>query len=94
MRKLAIIAVAAIGLALTGCASTDPEDAYVQAVTARTPEVLDRGTPADLVEMGYNVCESIADGGTAKEFAEWLTTVQISEREASSITELAETHLC
>lgn len=88
------ILLVAVALALTGCAAESPENAYVAAVTSSAPQILERGTAQELVELGRNVCDYMDDGLTAAEVKNKLVDLGISQKESTVVVTEAVTTLC
>lgn len=84
----------AVALALTGCTAESPEDAYVAAVTSAAPQILDRGTEQELVELGGNVCDYMDDGLTAAEATSRLVELGIPAKESKAVVTEAVATLC
>lgn len=91
-RTIPLLLVAA--LALTGCAGQSAEDAYLAAVTAEAPQILDRGTEQELVELGGNVCDYMDDGLTAAEATSRLVELGIPAKESKAVVTEAVATLC
>lgn len=81
-------------LLLVGCAPQNPGDAYVSAVVEEVPQILDRGTEAELAELGVNVCEYIDSGMTAAEVTADFSGGGWSDEEASAVVTNAVEHIC
>lgn len=92
MKKIAaVVTVLGALLCLTACSS--PEADYVSAVREDAPEVLDRGTEADLIEFGQNMCEALSSGDTPRELIAYYAGM-FTEKEATALVENAEAVLC
>lgn len=89
--KRTLVLLAAV-LLLTGCAS--PQDAFVTAVTEQTPQILNRGTAAELKELGANVCDYIDQGLTPEEATDRITELGISPEESEAVVTAAVDNLC
>lgn len=64
MKRTAIVVVAALLLALTGCGSPSPDQAFVDTIreSVQAPVVAD-ATDADIIDLGTNVCETFENVG-------------------------------
>lgn len=94
MTKIAVAALAAIALLLTGCGGTSPEDAYVSAVSDRAPSVFDRGSEQELVDLGKTTCGALDSGSTEQEMTDRYIDLGFTQEDASAVVEEAAAHLC
>lgn len=90
-KTAAAMTVLGVLLCLAACSSTDSE--YVAVVREEAPEVLDRGSEAELIEFGHNMCDALAEGETQRELIAYYADM-FTEKEATVLVENASSVLC
>ncbi|WP_188711335.1 DUF732 domain-containing protein [Microbacterium faecale] len=89
----AIFALALGTVALAGC-SPSPEDAFIQSIKDDTPQVFDRGSETEAIELGRALCTNMDDGSSAHDAAGMLEGLGWSIAEAGTVVIAAVDNFC
>lgn len=92
-RRLWVVPLVA-ALALTGCASSSPEDAFIESLNADTTIVPEKGTREQAIKLAHLICDSMDRGDSAHENAAMLEELGWSLGEAGTFVIAAVDNLC